>query len=279
MKRPAIVLSAAIVLLCILACCIWLGDGAADHSADASYGGTDGVQAVEFSGLSRRQAVRKIGKICREDMEQSGILASVSAAQFILESAYGTSELAQNANNCFGMKCLLSGNTWPGTVWDGTSIYTKETKEEYTAGELTIITADFRKYSCVEDSVRDHSAYLLGAMKEDGKRYEGLSGETDYRKAVQIIKDGGYATDSSYVELLCSVIERYNLTRYDVPAKEAWFSFGFFDRLPVSVCRCEPVRPAATDDADRTESIQKRTDYFSPFFIGYQYKTLTYTKH
>lgn len=33
-----------------------------------------------------------------------GTQASVSLAQFILESRYGKSELAQNANNCFGMK-------------------------------------------------------------------------------------------------------------------------------------------------------------------------------
>ena len=46
-----------------------------------------------------------------EDMKKSGILASVSLAQFIQESGYGKTELAQNANNCFGMKCTLSGNT------------------------------------------------------------------------------------------------------------------------------------------------------------------------
>jgi flagellum-specific peptidoglycan hydrolase FlgJ len=47
-------------------------------------------------------------------MKKSGILASVSLAQFILESGYGKSELAQKANNCFGMKKSLSGNTWSG---------------------------------------------------------------------------------------------------------------------------------------------------------------------
>ena len=57
---------------------------------------------------------------------------SISAAQFILECGYGKSELAQNANNCFGMKKSLSGNTWSGSTWDGKSVYTKKTKEEYT---------------------------------------------------------------------------------------------------------------------------------------------------
>ena len=52
------------------------------------------------------------------------------------------------------------------------------------------ITAAFRKYDSVADSVADHSAYLLGATDGDGLRYPGLKGETDYRKAIQIIKDG-----------------------------------------------------------------------------------------
>ena len=78
------------------------------------------------------------------------------------------------------------------------------------------ITADFRKYPCVEDSITDHSAYLLGAKNGNKLRYDGLKGCTDYKKAVQIIKDGGYATSLTYVENLCSIIERWSLTQYDV---------------------------------------------------------------
>ena len=179
-----------------------------------------GIQASVFANLTEKEAAAKIGELCKADMARTGILASVSAAQFILESGYGKSELAQNANNCFGMKCSLSGNTWSGSTWDGSSKYTKETKEEYTAGELTTITADFRKYASVEDSIADHSAYLLGAMNGSKKRYDGLKGCTDYKKAAQIIKDGGYATSSTYVDNLCSIIEKYSLTQYDTAATE-----------------------------------------------------------
>ncbi len=45
-----------------------------------------------------------------------------------------------------------------------------------------------------------------------------MKGCADYRKVVQIIKDGGYATAPDYVEKICSIIERWNLTRYDVDA-------------------------------------------------------------
>ena len=176
---------------------------------------TSGLQATSLKNLSEADAIRKVGSLFTADMKKSGILASVSLAQFILESGYGKSELAQNANNCFGMKKSLSGNTWSGSSWDGKSIYTKQTKEQNADGSYVTITADFRKYPCVEDSIADHSAYLLGAKNGSSLRYAGLKGCTDYKKAVQIIKDGGYATSHSYVSSLCGIIERWNLTRYD----------------------------------------------------------------
>lgn len=158
--------------------------------------------------------VKKIGPLAHADMLKSGILASIIAAQAILESGYGTTELAQNANNYFGMKCSLSGNTW-ATVWDGTSTYTKKTAEQNPDGSIYYVTADFRKYPNIETSIADHSLYLAGAKNGSELRYEGLIGETDPKKAAQIIKCGGYATDISYVDKLCNLIDRYDLTQYD----------------------------------------------------------------
>lgn len=177
---------------------------------------SNGLQATEFEKLSEKEVIAKVGALFTADQKKNGVLAAVSLAQFILESGYGKTELAQKANNCFGMKCSLSGNSWKGSTWDGKSKYTKQTKEQKTDGTEYTVTADFRKYPCVEDSIADHSAYLLGAMNGSKKRYESLKGCTDYEKAVQIIKDGGYATDTSYVEKICSIIEKWNLTKYNV---------------------------------------------------------------
>jgi flagellum-specific peptidoglycan hydrolase FlgJ len=175
-----------------------------------------GMQASSLKGLSESDAIKKVGALFTDNMAKTGILASVSLAQFILESGYGSSELAQNANNLFGMKKILSGNNWSGSAWDGKSVYTKQTKEQNPDGSFVTITADFRKYPCVEDSIADHSAYLLGAMNGSKQRYSGLKGCADYKKAAQIIKDGGYATSLTYVSKLCEIIERWNLTQYDV---------------------------------------------------------------
>lgn len=175
----------------------------------------NGLQAKSLYGLSEKEVVEKVGPLFTADQRESGILACVSMAQFILESGYGQTDLAQKANNCFGMKCSLSQNTWPGSSWDGRSRFRKKTAEQNKDGKEYFITADFRKYLWVEDSIADHSAYLLGAMNGYKKRYEGINGETDYRKAVQIIKDGGYATDVKYVDKLCDIIERWKLTRFN----------------------------------------------------------------
>ncbi len=197
-----------------------LGDLATKVTARLSGGESEaipsGMQAREFQNLTEAQVIAKVGALFTADQKKSGILASVSMAQFILESGYGKSELALGANNCFGMKKSLSGNTWGGSTWDGVSVYTKKTQEQNADGSYVTITADFRRYSCVEDSIADHSAYLLGAKNGSKLRYEGLKGCTDYKKAAQIIKNGGYATSLTYVDKLCSIIERWKLTQYDV---------------------------------------------------------------
>lgn len=206
-----------------------MGDLAAKVTAQLGGSGTDGkedatsshgTQASAFAGKSEADVVKSVQALFTADQKKSGILASVSMAQFILESGYGKSELAQKANNIFGMKKSLSGNTWSGSSWDGKSVYIKKTQEQNAGGSYVTITADFRKYKCVEDSIADHSAYLLGAKNGSKLRYEGLKGCKDYKKAAQIIKDGGYATSLTYVEKLCSIIERWNLTQYDAKASD-----------------------------------------------------------
>ena len=174
------------------------------------------LKTVDLKDLTETDVVMKVGPLFTKEQERCGILASVSMAQFILESGYGKTELAQKANNCFGMKATLSGNDWKGSTWDGKStcvISTKEYSEE--TGWITIKDT-FRKYSCIEDSIKDHSAYLLNAKNGDKKRYAGLKQCKKPKKAITIIKNGGYATDPNYISKIMSIIKRYNLTQYDL---------------------------------------------------------------
>ena len=153
--------------------------------------------------MKEQDFIQKICGYAISDMKENGILASVTIAQAILESSWGTSELAKKANNYFGMKCSLSSNSW-GSVWDRVSKYTKVTNEQDEAGKIYTIKADFRAYPDIEMSIKDHSMYLVGAMNGTEHRYCGIANEKDYRKAVEIIKAGGYATDINYCLLYTS---------------------------------------------------------------------------
>lgn len=191
----------------------------ADRMAAAIVAGITGqaaettADAARLAAMSREEFVEYIGRLAAVDMQTSGILASVTAAQSILESGYGKSELALQALNLGGMKAELSGNTW-ASAWDG-RVYIKDTAEQREDGSYYTVTAAFRAYTSVAAYLADHSAYLAGARAGDGLRYAGVVGCRDYRRAFEIIKAGGYATSKDYVNNLCNVVDRWNLTRFD----------------------------------------------------------------
>lgn len=152
--------------------------------------------------IEQKNFIKKVGALASADMKKSGVLASLTVAQAILESAWGKSELATGGNALFGIKATKS---WKGKV------YCKDTKECYDGVNLvTVNNATFRAYDSWEESVEDHSAFLKA-----NKRYKEVIGETDYKKACEAIKAAGYATDPDYVEKLVKLIEGYELTEYD----------------------------------------------------------------
>lgn len=146
------------------------------------------------------ELIEMLGQYAHEDMQESGILASVTVAQALLESGWGKSQLSATYNNYFGIK--------KGSNWNGPTV-TMTTKEENRQGKLYKIKAEFRVYDSPYASIKDHSKILHAS------RYKGVVGEKNYRKAITIIKEGGYATDSGYVNKICKVIEKYGLTRFD----------------------------------------------------------------
>ncbi len=162
--------------------------------------------------LTESQFIETVGALAREDMKKSGILASVTTAQAILESGWGRSSLAMEANNLFGMKATLSGNAWASN-WSGKTFV--KTTLEYLNGKWYSISDTFRSYDSIAESVADHSAYLAGAMNGTKLRYAGVVGNTSYAKTIKLIKKGGYATDPDYVSKVKKIIKTYNLTRFD----------------------------------------------------------------
>lgn len=179
-------------------------------SGKSYYFNADG--SLNTNTMTEQEFIETVGKLAREDMKQSGVLASVTTAQAILESGYGTTSLGMEANNLFGMKAVLSNNSW-ASAWKGET-FIKST-QEYLNQKWYTITDTFRAYDSYAESLADHSAYLTGAKNGSKLRYAGVVGNTSYKKTIQLIKKGGYATDPAYVTKVCNIIKKYNLTRFD----------------------------------------------------------------
>lgn len=129
------------------------------------------------------------------------VLPSVCIAQAALETGWGTSSLMTKAKAYFGIKATKS---WKGKV------YSSKTKECYDGENFTDITACFRAYDSVADSVADYYDLITKST-----RYKAVVNETDAKKAITAIKNGGYATDPNYVTQVMNIIKCYNLTQYD----------------------------------------------------------------
>lgn len=157
---------------------------------------TVSAQTAEQKALAESY-LEKYAAFAVEEMQRSGVPASITLAQGMLESSYGRSELAVKANNHFGIQCH---NTWKGKRYAYVD-----------SGELR----DFRMYKSVLESYEDHSNFLVMH-----KRYAGLFEleRTDYMGWARGLKSAGYAEDPSYADKLIRVIEMYDLCRYDVPA-------------------------------------------------------------
>lgn len=131
--------------------------------------------------------------VAKEEMELYNIPASITLAQGILESGSGKSELTRRANNHFGIKCH---------EWQGQKVYHDDDRAQEC----------FRKYDNAKYSFRDHSLFLA-----ERKRYAGLFDLSieDYKGWAKGLRAAGYATDRAYPAKLISIIERYQLYRYD----------------------------------------------------------------
>jgi len=155
-----------------------------------------------------------------EEMERTGVPASITLGQGILESGSGNSRLAREANNHFGIKCHSD--------WTGEKIYHDDDASQEC----------FRKYKSAYESFKDHSAFL-----KKYSRYAFLFDleTTDYKGWAKGLKKAGYATNPQYADILIGLIERYELYLFDEPGDTDT------DLLVADVLR-QHVTPGFTDD-------------------------------
>lgn len=159
------------------------------------------IPAMAQSYQERAMAyVKQYAPYAIADQRETGVPASITLAQGLLETEAGNSELVRNANNHFGIKCK---NGWQGPSY----AYTDDAKDEC-----------FKKYGSALESYNDHSAHLLR-----NPRYKILFtySPTDYAKWAHGIKKCGYATNPRYAQELIKLIELFRLQEYTYAALDS----------------------------------------------------------
>ncbi len=179
------------------------------------------LSALCMADTPQRTYIEKYSDLAIEEMYRTGVPASITLAQGLLESGNGLSELAVKGNNHFGIKCH---NTWTGA-----KVYHDDDRK----GEC------FRKYDSPEESFRDHSDFLRYR-----DRYKFLFDYelTDYKSWAYGLKAAGYATDAKYPEKLIRLIEDYELYLYDT-VRTTSDEEDMAQQIPQSPAQLEQVHP------------------------------------
>ena len=137
----------------------------------------------------KRTFIKRYSHIAIEEMQQFGIPASVILAQALLHGQAGTGELAEKFNNHFSITC--------GSAWQG------ETHE--------IQGVCYRSYKSAWKSFRDHSYLITKGRFSDLKQFS----SSDYKKWANGLQQKNYSIDKKYAKLLISIIQEYELDKYD----------------------------------------------------------------
>jgi LysM repeat protein len=137
--------------------------------------------------------------IAMKEMKRTGVPASITLAQAILESNSGESNLAKNHNNHFGIKCKSD--------WTGAKAYQDDDAKQEC----------FRAYDAAEVSFKDHSNFL-----KNRPNYVDLFllDPVDDTAWAYGLKKAGYATASDYPKKLLKIIDDYELAQYNFPELE-----------------------------------------------------------
>jgi len=146
--------------------------------------------------------IASIGEAAVASQDQTGIPASVTIAQAILESFWGSSRLAREANNYFGIKAQTRVGS-AGAVWFDVW--------EVIGGRNVMRSEPFRAYNSIAESFVDHGRFFL----ENGRYAGAMTARDDAKQFAREVNRAGYATDPTYAGKLIALMDRYNLYRFD----------------------------------------------------------------
>ena len=177
--------------------------------------------AQRDGGTPQERYISRYATIAVNEMYRTGVPASITLAQGIIESASGASKLVTEGNNHFGIKCH---NSWSGRTMRADDDRRNEC---------------FRVYDSAEESFRDHSDFL---RYRDRYKFLFDFQTTDYKSWAYGLKQAGYATDPSYAAKLIKCVEDYGLSRFDrMTVEEAMAEGGSEAERPVAAVAEEQI--------------------------------------
>ena len=154
--------------------------------------------------MTKSEFIPTIAPLVQAENKKRGypLFSSVVIAQAICESGWGQSTIMMKANAIFGIKATSS---WKGKV------YNANTQECYDGVSYTNITACFRAYDNLQESISDYFDLITKL-----ERYRKATVAETPLECITAIKNGGYATSPTYINTIMSIINSNNLTQYDV---------------------------------------------------------------
>lgn len=153
-----------------------------------------------YTSAQAKQFIEYIAPLIqREGFARGYSVVSTTIAQAVIEGACGTSRLARDYHNHFGLKC--------GKSWKGASVNMKT--GEYYGGQYTTIKDNFRAYPNDYEGIEGYYDFI------STKRYDNLRDARTYRQFAEYLKADGYATSPTYINTLCNTVQKYNLERFD----------------------------------------------------------------
>lgn len=152
---------------------------------------------------AKRLFIKQVAPEAQAMQNTYHVCASVTIAQAILESQWGTSQLASQYHNLFGIK---------GTDPSNSKVMTTK---EYINGRWIVTKGRFRVYDSWSDSIKDHTKLMLNGTDMNKQNYQDVVNAKNYKEAAEALQKSGYATDPDYAKKLISVIQTYKLYNYD----------------------------------------------------------------
>ena len=167
-------------------------------------------------GMSPEAAVELAGGLGYHDYRESGMMASVTAAQILWNSKADSAptDLARYYSNLFSLQATFQNAGWEGSTWDGKAVDLDYKK--YLNGDWLNGNAPFRVYDTLWTGVKDYSSYVIHITNEDGTlRFPDATKIRDPYQLVDVLAAGQYSTDPDYAQEMKELIDKYNLTRFD----------------------------------------------------------------